>query len=135
MSASKGRKPEKAPRDWSYCSRCDRPYGFINCRFTTNKGVNICLGCAIEEEKSVAKGVHEKVQQALSPTQPRQSEPPKQAPASQEGQDSAGGLDRAAEGQGGVAGDASAPRYKDMEGAFGEESLFVGLDEDTEQVS
>lgn len=44
-------KPVQQPRDWTYCSACDRSYGFIKCRVTLNSPHrNICLGCAVEEE-------------------------------------------------------------------------------------
>ena len=44
-------KETKQPRDWKFCSTCDIPYGFINCRIT-RKGRNICLKCAGEEDKN-----------------------------------------------------------------------------------
>lgn len=33
------------------CPKCSRPYGFIRCRVTFPGGKNLCLGCAVEEEK------------------------------------------------------------------------------------
>lgn len=44
-------KGEKQPKDHVYCPSCDRPYGFIRCRLTID-GRNICLGCAVIEERN-----------------------------------------------------------------------------------
>lgn len=50
------KKGEKIPEDHIYCSKCTRPYGFIRCRITTaNPKRNICLGCAVEEERDKLK--------------------------------------------------------------------------------
>lgn len=44
-------KPVKAPRDHTYCSKCELPYSFIKCRITfSSPHRNICLKCAVQEE-------------------------------------------------------------------------------------
>lgn len=45
----------KEPKDWTFCSVCDKRYGFINCRVTTftAKGpINRCISCAIAAKKT-----------------------------------------------------------------------------------
>lgn len=49
-------KGEKQPIDHVYCSKCGLPYGFIKCRITLkNPHRNICLKCAVEEERAKVK--------------------------------------------------------------------------------
>lgn len=43
----------KIPKDWVYCSVCDKRYGFIDCR-VTSQGVNRCLKCHIEHKKKIS---------------------------------------------------------------------------------
>ncbi len=33
------------------CPRCERAYSFIRCRITDSKGKNLCLACAVDDEK------------------------------------------------------------------------------------
>lgn len=42
------RRGEKIPEDWVKCPVCDRQYGFIRCRITS-QAKNYCLRCFIEQ--------------------------------------------------------------------------------------
>ena len=51
-------KPTKEPRDHKICPKCEKPYGFINCRVTAD-GKNFCLTCGEKEEKEKEPAVVE----------------------------------------------------------------------------
>lgn len=48
------RTANKIPKSWIECPVCNRPYGWINCRYTSsgkNGPVDRCLSCASNEKK------------------------------------------------------------------------------------
>lgn len=54
-------KPLKIPRDHKFCPKCNRPYGFLNCRvslFENNIRTNLCLDCASERVSQRNKTVN-----------------------------------------------------------------------------
>ncbi len=45
----------KIPKSWVYCEKCDRAYGWVNCRVSSG-GVEYCLECFGKMKKEVALG-------------------------------------------------------------------------------
>jgi len=46
------KKAEKIPRAWTHCTKCDHPYDYWHTRITfKNPTRDICLKCAVEEER------------------------------------------------------------------------------------
>lgn len=54
------RNGEKQPEDHIRCPKCQSFYGFVKCRITLSDRRNLCLSCAVQEEKDRVKLNHEK---------------------------------------------------------------------------
>ncbi len=125
------------------CESCLRPYSYIRARVTlySPKRRDICLSCGAAEEKENELQEQKRrteLREAIPSSQPRKTEPAQQTSTSSQGGHSKRNLDSTVEGQGSVDGPAQRDaevRFSTMEGTFGEQSLFNGLDADTRPLS
>lgn len=44
----------KQPVEWVKCPQCNLPYDFLRCRIADSKGKNLCMRCALDEEKKLS---------------------------------------------------------------------------------